>query len=376
MELRNRVLRSLEAQGFRVSSGRLLAPVPEDKSALRSLHAQAAEAQRERARPSLESQDQTFTMRLARGSDLDVDAITPRLHLIPTGDREWARLWRWASLHWSVPVSGGYGRRMRYLVLDAGNNDALMGIIGLADPVFSLAARDIEVNWNAEDRRSALANVMDAFVLGSVPPYSGLLGGKLVASLLQSDEVRDDFATRYGHKRTLIRARDPNAQLAMVTTSSALGRSSVYNRVRREDGQLVMRSVGFTRGSGDFQFSGDLYDDLVKLAIERTEEGVSDRNAAWGTGFRNRREVIHRALPHLGLNARALRMHGVRREVFLTELASNSLAWLRGEDHDLEWNTQPASNIGAWWRTRWALARSRSTPGWREFDPNSWRLWP
>lgn len=375
-ELRTRVLRDLTAQGFRISEGGLLAPIPSDKPALRSLHAQAVTAQRERARSALGRQDRSFTRRLARGAEIDVAAIVPRLQLIPVGDRELAKLWRWTSMHWSVPVSGGYGRRLKYLVLDEGHDDALIGIIGLADPVFSLAARDSEVGWSAEDRRTSLAHVMDAFVLGAVPPYSALLGGKLIASLLQSEGLREDFAVRYGHKRTLISERDPNAQLALITTSSALGRSSIYNRVRRSDGSLSMRSVGYTRGSGDFHFSGDLYDDLVKLAAEYTEAGVTDRNAAWGTGFRNRREVVHRALPHLGLNARNLRVHGVQREVFLTELADNSLSWLRGQDKKLEWITQPTSSIGAWWRTRWALPRSESTVGWRDFDPSTWQLWP
>ena len=38
-----------------------------------------------------------------------------------------------------------------------------------------------------------LRNVMDAFVLGAVPPYRELLCGKLVAMLAASDEVRDAF---------------------------------------------------------------------------------------------------------------------------------------------------------------------------------------
>lgn len=373
--LRSRVLSSLSEQGFRVSGGRLIAPVPSDKHALRSLHLQAVDAQRDRARPALEKLESKFLSHMIQGKKLDVESISPSLILIPTGDRELARLWRWASIHWSIPVSGGYGRRLRYLVVDKGNDDALVGIIGLADPVFSLSARDREIGWSAEDRRTALANVMDAFVLGAVPPYSQLLGGKLIASLLQSDQLRHDFASRYGHKRTLIADRDPDAQLALVTTSSALGRSSVYNRVQRSDGSLSMRSVGYTRGSGDFQFSGELYDELVKLAARHTESGVTDRNAAWGTGFRNRREVVHRALPHLGLNARSLRVHGVQREVFITVLASNSLSWLRRRDCELEWITQPTTEIGSWWLARWAVPRSHSTTTWRDFNPSTWRLW-
>jgi hypothetical protein len=37
------------------------------------------------------------------------------------------------------------------------------------------------------------ANVLDAYVLGAVPPYNRLLGGKLVAAMLRTKEVRDAF---------------------------------------------------------------------------------------------------------------------------------------------------------------------------------------
>ena len=40
---------------------------------------------------------------------------------------------------------------------------------------------------------------MNAYVVGAVQPYSQLLGGKLVTSLIGSNTVTDDFAERqYG----------------------------------------------------------------------------------------------------------------------------------------------------------------------------------
>ena len=80
---------------------------------------------------------------------------------------------------------------------------------------------------------------MDAFVLGAAPPYDLLLGGKLVALLATSREVQDLFHERYGNRVTLIGQRDPQAQLALLTTTSALGRSSVYNRLTLPSGNLA-----------------------------------------------------------------------------------------------------------------------------------------
>nr|WP_235511408.1 Druantia anti-phage system protein DruA [Agromyces sp. Root81] len=284
-------------------------------------------------------------------------------------------MWRWCSLHWSIPVSSGYGRRIRALVVDDGHEGAVMGLIGLADPVFSLRVRDDAIGWDPQRRSEKLTSVMDAFVLGAVEPYNRLIGGKLVAMLLQSDQLRDEFEARYGHRRTLINGRDPHAQLALITTTSALGTSSIYNRVLREDGQRAMTPVGFTKGTGDFHLSGEIYDQLVRVALAATPDGISHRHESWGTGFRNRREVVQRALTALGFSPSRMRMHGVAREVYTAPLASNSFAWLRGDEAALEWNTVTSEEIGRWWRQRWAMPRSERDQSWRTFDPATWRMY-
>jgi hypothetical protein len=376
VDLRKRLYGHLKDQGFKLTEGGLLMPVAEGKDALRSLQENAVAAQRLRAAPALKGFDKRFVLRLAAGNEIEPASIRPALRLLPLGRSEEAALWRWCSLHWSVPVSSGYGRRLRFLVVDEAHGDAVMGLIGLSDPVFALGVRDVQIGWSRETRSAKLTSAMDAFVLGAVPPYTDLLGGKLIASLLQSDQVRDAFEKRYGHATTLISGVDPNAQLAFVSTSSALGRSSVYNRVKRADGTLAMRSIGYTKGSGDFHYSGAIYDDLAALAMKHTEKGVSHRHANWGTGFRNRREVVQRALRVLGLDPNRMRVHGVLREVFISELAHNSFAWLRGDDTELDWKTLDQDEIGRWWRGRWAVPRSESRDTWKSFDVDDWRLYP
>lgn len=376
-DLRSKVLDSLREQGFHVlGEDALLAPVA-DKSGLRALHEHAVEAQRERARGALARHDKKFVKRLADGRTLDVTRIDPALVILTPGRHNDALLWRWCSLHWSIPVSGGYGRRIRALVVDRGHNDAVMGLIGLADPVYSLGIRDTAIGWNAAQRGERLTSVMDAFVLGAVPPYNDLLAGKLAALLLRSDELRDTFAERYGTRETLISRRNPEAQLAMVTTASALGRSSVYNRVRAEDGSLALESVGYTQGTGDFHFSGEIYDLLVEAARNGMDENAgTHRHELWGQGFRNRREVTQRGLRAVGLNPGRFRMHGVQREVFLAPLARNSLEWLRGEDDALDWCSEPTVKLGAWWKKNWMAGRAERATTWRQFDPESWMLYP
>lgn len=375
--LRERILQHLRDQGFKVHDGVVVAPVEPAKERLRNLHSHAVDVQRERARDALQRHEDRFIERFVSGDVLDPTKIRPRLVLVEDRRSLDGLLWRWSALHWSIPVSGGYGRRLRFLVVDEAHNDSVIGLIGLADPVFALGSRDRAIGWTTEQRRTRLTCLMDAFVLGALPPYRDLCGGKLVALLATSSEVRDTFATKYGHRTTLIAGRDPDARLAMITTSSALGRSSVYNRLANPDGSLAFQPVGYTQGTGDFHLSGEIYEDLARFALEQTPNGTTYRHARWpgGNSFRNRREVIQRALDMLGMNSRRMRVHGVRRQVFLAPLAGNASAWLRGEATDLRWQTRSAAETASWWRERWALGRAQRMSAWRTFDPSELRLY-
>ena len=190
-DLRNVIIESLVEQGFRIDGSRLLPPEHLDKDAIRQMHSAAVDHRIERARQGLQRHESLLLERIASGSEVVPAHIAPRLIEVRRGSQD-ELLFRYAGLHWSIPVSSGYGRRLRFLVVDK-HNSKLIGILGLGDPVYSVGARDAWIGWSARARRQRLRHVMDAFVLGAVPPYSCLLCGKLVAMLAASDEVRLAF---------------------------------------------------------------------------------------------------------------------------------------------------------------------------------------
>src|SRR5712691_11716419 len=193
--LRARLLSSLKEQGFSVGSDGLIRPGGWDKQAIRQLHAQALHARIERAREGLERHEARLVGYIADGRDLDPNTIAPVLREVqPNSEDE--LLFRYARLHWSVPISAGYGRRLRFLVFDR-QNGKLMGLFGLGDPVFAIGPRDRWIGWDREMRLERLRFIMEAFVVGAVPPYSQLLCGKLVAMLLASREVARAFKRKY-----------------------------------------------------------------------------------------------------------------------------------------------------------------------------------
>jgi hypothetical protein len=367
--LRVKIIQSLRAQGFRIRNGTILPPKELSKDRIRELHRTAVEHRIEQARDGLFRKESELLQHLASANEIVPSRIYPRLvEVLPESEEE--LLFRYASLHWSIPVSSGYGRRLRFLVVDE-SNGKLVGLIGLGDPIFSLGPRDEWVGWTPSDRKKRLRNVMDAFVLGAVPPYSFLLCGKLVAMLATSDTVRTAFKRKYGGTRSIIRQRMHDGHLALITTASALGRSSVYNRLRFRQ-RLLYQSVGFTKGSGEFHFSNGLYGAIAQFAEEHC--APTAKQERWGTGFRNRREVIRKCLPTLGLSSDWL-YHGIEREVFVVPLARNTQEFLRGQHTRLIWHHLSEADALDYFRDRWMLPRLSWDERFKSWSKDEWAIW-
>lgn len=127
--LRNRVLCSPRDQVFPVPAGRLLPPDTEDKHVVRSLHTDAVKHRVARSRPSLERHENRLLSLIASGDELRPERIRSRLVMVLPGSED-ELLFRYARLHWSIPVSAGYGRRLRFIVYDESNSK----LIGIGSP--------------------------------------------------------------------------------------------------------------------------------------------------------------------------------------------------------------------------------------------------
>ena len=145
--------KSLKNQGFRIRDGSIRPPANLDKDKLRELHSLAVRHRIDVSKNGLMRHETRLLRRFACGSEVDPSQISPRLVEVRS-DSEEELLFRYASLHWSIPVSSGYGRRLRFLVIDD-HNKKIIGLFGLGDPVFSLAARDNWIAWNADFRHGA-----------------------------------------------------------------------------------------------------------------------------------------------------------------------------------------------------------------------------
>jgi hypothetical protein len=328
LTLESRIKRGLRTHlrrlGFVKSEAGALVPPTQTKDCIRSLHRLQRIDVLARENPFVQSEWPRLKNNFADGSEVVPSQVRARLEIVDCETWQ-SSLFRLASLTWSVPVSKGYGRRMRYLVWDD-SNGKLLGLLALGDPVFNLRVRDALIGWSAADRQERLVNLLDTYVLGALPPYNQILGGKLVASLVRTREVRDAFASRYAANTGIISGKKKRPSLVMVTTTSALGRSSLYNRLHL-DGTKYFRSVGFTVGWGHFHVPDDLFM-LMRDYLSSLRDKYAS-NHYFGEGPNWRLRAIRKAMTSLGLNPDILH-HGVAREVFVCELARNALNFLNG----------------------------------------------
>ncbi len=361
--LRRKVRRQLRSLGFHKSADGTLNIGGHDKDLVRRLHGPQRTDRLSVNSDFVSRRAPKLLSYFASGRDLEPAGIRPKLERVYAGTWQ-ADLFRLATLTWSVPVSNGFGRRLRYVIWDT-HNDKLLGVLAIGDPVFNLSVRDAFIGWDANDRRERLVNVMDAYVLGALPPYNSLLAGKMVACLIRSRQVYNDFTRTYGNTTGIISGKAKKPRLLAATTSSSMGRSSVYNRLKL-GGVRYFEPIGYTRGWGHFHISDDLFLELRDY-LRSTGHGYADQHR-FGQGPNWRLRTTRAALKALGFREDLLR-HGIQREVFVCKLASNAATILcTGKGRPDISTLLSAEEVADLALERWILPRARRRPDYRAWD--------
>jgi hypothetical protein len=355
--IKRRLRRHLTKLGFHKNSDGLLEISGSGKDVIRSLHSSQRSDRLAQNKEFIKEHSADLLKHFATGRAVDPSKISPVLQRV-RADTEEADLFRLAALTWSVPVSNGFGRRIRYLVWDK-HNEKLIGLIAIGDPVFNLSVRDNLIGWDSDERGERLVNVMDAYVLGAVAPYNALLAGKLVACLVRTREVYDDFQQAYGNTTGIISGKEKKARLLAVMTSSSLGRSSVYNRLKL-GGVQYFRPIGYTSGWGHFHVPDKLFADLREY-LRDIDHPYADLNR-FGQGPNWRLRTTRAALEAIGFKDDLLK-HGIKREVFLCEFAANAIRMLKtGKGRPNLKTLATAEDVARLALERWVVPRAQRRP--------------
>lgn len=330
-----------------------------NKGALRALHVDAKQHDRDIDLSGLRRDLRKFAHYFPEASRIDPRRIEPELIEVDSHRSVEGRLFRILRSYWSMPFSKGYGRRLRFLVMDK-HHEAVIGLIGLQSPSADLLCRDQYLGASKIDKLAAVNTTLDAYTVGASPTYAPLLGGKLVAGLIHSEKVRQLYWRKYAGAQTQLEDRRLSQPLLAVTTTSAFGRSSIYNRLKFEE-QVLARPLGFTRGFGTVHLEG-IYPHIVAWLKDHNKHVP----AGFGHGPKVRWQNVVNALAALGIS-RTFLEHGLEREVFIFEFAQN-LSKVHRHGELPEMRTFDDQRWAEHWKERWCLRRVASHPHWRDFD--------
>ncbi len=229
-------------------------------------------------------------------------------------------------------------------------------------------------------------NIMDVNVCGAITPYNEILGGKLVASLMASQEVRELFRERYHSKyksAAIIQSSNKgrpvyhsDANLLCLTTTSLYGvASSQYNRIKylkknypgleqnviwqemMKDGKSIK-----TKGIGVYHISNKTIKLLSLLTFKKLKRVEVNSKAGEGTSPKLRKIIFALNLlfdfPESSATIEDILAHSVSRKNYICFLVDDPIKiLLKKKKNYTGVKLSSVSSISNAWIKRWLLNR-------------------
>jgi len=303
----------------------------------------------------------------------EIDNLKPQIVICKDGTTDYDD-WKYLRmLISSFEFSIGIGRLIKILVLDE-NTGKVLGVSSIASDVISIGVRDNWIGWTKEDKfeKSKLNQTCIGSTIVPTQPFGyNFLGGKLIASLLCTNDVRDAWENKFDQK------------LIGMTTTSLYGGHSMYQRIPfwkelgRTTGRILLKpddehfekwskwlkenhlqeyehascgKAGMVSRQNDkwvwtfkdtIREHADTRDELVdELAKQRFS--VHDTNVVHDLRSKlvhppsgPKQNVLNRIYSHLGMKASKY-VHGFKRGVYFAPFYENTREYLRSEIEESE----------------------------------------
>lgn len=257
----------------------------------------------------------------------------------------------------------------------------------LIDPVRALDTLELEdvrsainIILEALKARRAGANLLEITTCGAVPPYAGILGGKLVALLMLSPKVGADYRRAYDSPSIIssqMRNQPVTRDTALVyigTTSLYVHGSSQYNRLRippatiaPDQAEIGYHPIGQTSGFGTVQFSPETSRAIDALLTHI--HAFKEVNSVFGEGTSPKLRKLKMGLRILGFDPDKLLQHRQHRLIYAAPLFDGAREWLMERSTELPtYVAEPdafegaAERIADYWRRRWLARRLDHEP--------------
>ena len=220
-------------------------------------------------------------------------------------------------------------------------------------------------------RKAKLASqVADVSVCGAIAPYNHLLGGKLIALLMGSEDVRRIYKKRYDDQVSEIASQLAGRPISRSTDLLVLTTTSLYGIGDRQyDGIKIPQNyidgikhrckwkrLKLTEGFRVTHLSDETVVLMRKLC--RQTHGVRRVNSVFGEGSSPRVRLIREALLILGIHDGSIMKHGLSRMVYAYEYYPGARDRLTGFASNKDKPKIPsARNLSKAWIKKWVIKR-------------------
>ena len=237
-----------------------------------------------------------------------------------------------------------------------------------------LALSEVDL-WNEKDVAAAVRAIKnvtlnrvhtEVVICGALPPFGNLLGGKIVAMMMNHPLVRATLDRNIGillagsFDVSKIEKWLPRFGPLLTTTKGLFpNHSAQYNRVRIPSGKstLKLEKLGLTQGQTMSHISDRSMNFAVEINERMGEKGISRE---YGSGGAKRQRILQSAARIVGLDKDSLYAH-VTRPVYGTLFVSNSQGVvLGGESPEWKDNDMPNQTAEEYetlametWRDKW-----------------------
>ena len=364
MILRGKIIHSLKDQGFSVNGK--VSPKRTTKNTLKKLHKLKREEQLKKHKKFLLNNFHLAKQFSLNGKELDPSKIDLELREVKPNSQE-SKLFFWWNLGWwSLPYDCPIGRQMRFVMWDKYHN-TLFGLIGLQSPPLTSSIRDNFLGLTNGKKEKWINQSMYGQRLGALPPYNDLLGGKIISLSLISNEIRKAYKKKYRGRTSLMDKKKIPARLLFITTTSAFGKSSVYERINYE-GKLQGIFLGYTSGAGTFHLPENLYYELLEI-LKKNE---IDSKRGYGTGPSRKLKLVSKGFKLLGLSgvSQSYVFHNIKRGYYIFPLVEN-LNEVLHKKRKPQWKDYSFNELFFYWKKRWCIPRSKRILDWKNFNADN-----
>lgn len=282
----------------------------------------------------------------------EINSINPIVEIVTDSDdaNKWSDARR--MIH-TMDFTPNPGRNVKVYVRDR-DSGKLLGLISLGSDITSLGVRDAYIGWTKEDKftNGKLNHTTIGTSIVATQPFGyNFLGGKLIAALTTSPEIRNHWETTYGNK------------LIAVGTTSLYGIHSMYNGIPH------FKTLGESKGKISIKPDDKFYDVwhgwlkdnhgewyAEEITEERARNGANmgyDRN---GPVSGIKQKILTKIFRELGIKADAYH-HGFQRGVYFAMMYENGNDFLCSKIDETQLVLKPKFQQGLdytmqWWKPK------------------------